>query len=186
MSNASSFVLRKSIQMRVDSMGCVLQPPILLYDLTALQNIEFPMILAGRPRNTRHNEAILLLKAVGLANRIDAPAWQLSKSEQQRVAIAQAFANSPSIVFLDEPTNNLTHAETIHIMDFLLARNRKTPATAIVMVCDNVLLHCYADRVLYMTNGSFQKSEVHHVQRKLDKAKYVAHMTIAEARTRLL
>lgn len=170
--------------MRVNLVGYVLQPPTLLCDLTALENVEFPMILAQRRRNIYRNEAISLLKAIGLADRINVPAWQLSKSEQQRVAIAQAFANSPLVVFLDDPTNNLNYAETIQVMDFLMAKNRETPPTAIVMVCDNVLLHCYADRILHMANGCLQRSDFHYIQRKLDKAKYVAHMTLAASRAR--
>lgn len=179
----NSFQPKLLIEMRVKFIGYVLQPPILLQDQTALQNVEFPMILAGHRRNVRLNEATQLLSAVGLADRIHMPAGQLSKSEQQRVAIAQAFANNPPIVFLDDPTNNLTHAETVHIMDFLIAKNRSNPPTAIFMTCNNVLLHCYADRVLNMENGHFHKHELHYVQRKLDKAKYIAHMTNATPRT---
>jgi putative ABC transport system ATP-binding protein len=105
-----------------------------------------------------------LLKRVGLGDRLDHLPSELSGGEQQRVAIARALSNEPAILLLDEPTGDLDSRSTVQIMDLLLNINRVGPngegentATTCVMVTHNPEIECYADRILYVQDGTFVK-----------------------------
>ena len=96
--------------------------------MTALENVELPMILLGKLSDKdRKQRAISLLKRVGLGDRLDHLPSELSGGEQQRVAIARALANEPDILLLDEPTGDLDSRSTVAIMDLILNINRVGP-----------------------------------------------------------
>ncbi len=145
-------------RLRLKHIGFVFQTFNLLATMSALENVELPMILLGKYSDKdRRKRAIALLKRVGLGDRLDHLPSELSGGEQQRVAIARALANEPDVLLLDEPTGDLDSRSTVQVMDLLLNINRVGPrgegpqtATTFVMVTHNPELECYADRILYV------------------------------------
>lgn len=165
---------------RLNRIGFVFQTFNLLAAQSAFENVELPMILSGElKRLTRLENTAKLLKEVGLSDRADHLPSELSGGEQQRVAIARALANEPQLLLLDEPTGDLSSADTCEIMDLLLRINVEKRTTC-VMVTHNDDLECYADRVLYLEEGRFSRQRLNSEQRRLDATKYAAYLTSQE------
>jgi len=119
-------------RLRLKEIGFVFQRFYLVPTLTALQNVELPMVEAGLPRKERIKRAKDLLIKVGMENRIDHYPSQLSGGEMQRVAIARALANNANIILADEPTGELDVQNSNSIMELLLNQNEKGKALVIV------------------------------------------------------
>lgn len=166
--------------LRLRHIGFVFQTFNLLATMSALENVELPMILLGQHSDKdRRKRAIALLKRVGLGDRLDHLPSELSGGEQQRVAIARALANEPDILLLDEPTGDLDSRSTVQIMDLILNINRVGPqgegedtATTCVMVTHNPEIECYADRILYVQDGQFVKQALNEVQTSIKEEEY--------------
>jgi len=120
--------------LRATHVGFVFQSFQLLPGLTALENVMLPLELAGRPDPRTAGGAIL--ERVGLDARLDHYPRQLSGGEQQRVAIARAFANSPKLLFADEPTGNLDQRTGARIRDLLFALNHERGTTLLLVTHD--------------------------------------------------
>ena len=167
-------------ELRLKHIGFVFQTFNLLATMSALENVELPMILLGKLNDKeRKQRAISLLKRVGLGDRLDHLPSELSGGEQQRVAIARALSNEPEILLLDEPTGDLDSRSTVAIMDLLLNINRIGPngdgehtATTCVMVTHNPEIECYADRILYVQDGTFVKQALNEVQTGIREEEY--------------
>jgi putative ABC transport system ATP-binding protein len=146
--------------LRLNKLGFVFQTFNLLSALTALENVEMPMILAGRlTAAERRKRAKELLTAVGMEKRFDHVPSQMSGGEQQRVTIARSMANSPDILLLDEPTGDLDTANTMRVMS-LLTRLNKEEGITLVLVTHDIGLKYFADRILWMRDGKLQRVEV--------------------------
>jgi putative ABC transport system ATP-binding protein len=142
---------------RRQMIGFVFQSFNLIPTMTARQNVEFPMVFAGRSPQRRRERAELLLRHVGLAERIAHRPVELSGGEQQRVAIARALANQPRIVLGDEPTGNLDTRTGQEILELLGALNR-SGNTVIVVTHDTRVAH-YAHRVVQMEDGRLVRQD---------------------------
>jgi putative ABC transport system ATP-binding protein len=141
--------------LRLKHIGFVFQTFNLIATMSAIENVELPMTLLGTmDEKARRTRAKQLLALVGLRNRVNHLPSELSGGEQQRVTIARALANSPNFLLLDEPTGDLDTQTTIEIMDLLMHINRMAQMTCL-MVTHNPDVECYADRILYVSDGSF-------------------------------
>ena len=118
--------------------------------LTAVQNVEMPMLLSGR--KNRHERAVQLLEMVGLGQRKNSVLGQLSGGEQQRVAIAIALANNPSLLLADEPTGAVDTATASMVLDVFRELNRQTGVTIIIVTHDTNLSKSI-DRVVAIRDG---------------------------------
>lgn len=163
--------------LRLRHIGFVFQTFNLIATMSALENVELPMTLLGElDEKGRKQRAKQLLTLVGLRNRVHHLPSELSGGEQQRVTIARSLSNNPSVLLLDEPTGDLDTATTIEIMDLLTKVNRMAGVTCI-MVTHNPDVECYADRILYVSDGRFvsQAINAHPVPLVLeDYQKYLA------------
>ncbi len=138
-------------RLRGEKIGFVFQTFQLIPTLTALENVEVPMELAGHTEVTRR--ARELLARVGLVGREHHYPAQLSGGEQQRVAIARAFANRPAILFADEPTGNLDPETGARIIELLVELNRES-GTTIVLATHDADLAARATRTVRLVSGA--------------------------------
>ena len=143
---------KKLAAFRNTHIGFVFQFHHLLPEFTALENVCIPGWIAGKKNKEIETRAIELLNILGLKDRMENKPQQLSGGEQQRVAVARALINNPSIVMADEPTGNLdsTHATELHEL-FLDLRNRFNQTFLIVTHNDELAQK--SDRVLHMKDG---------------------------------
>ena len=143
--------------LRLRTLGFVFQAFNLLPMLTARQNVELALALAGIGRGERRRRASGLLEQVGLARRMNHRPAQLSGGERQRVAIARALANQPDMVLADEPTGNLDSRTGAEIVDLLERLN--AAGQTIVMVTHNMELARRAKRLFEMRDGRISEVE---------------------------
>ncbi len=143
---------KKLAAFRNNHIGFVFQFHHLLPEFTALENVSIPAWIAGQKKKETTTRAIELLTTLGLADRMDNKPQQLSGGEQQRVAVARALINHPSIVFADEPTGNLdsTNAKELHDL-FVQLRNDFNQT--FLIVTHNEELAGMSDRTLHMKDG---------------------------------
>jgi putative ABC transport system ATP-binding protein len=137
-------------RLRGEKVGFVFQSFQLISTLTALENVQVPLELRGE--YGAGERAAELLRRVGLGDRLDHFPTQLSGGEQQRVAIARAFANSPRILFADEPTGNLDSDSGNHIVELLETLNRES-RTTIVLVTHDLTIASRAGRIIGLSDG---------------------------------
>jgi putative ABC transport system ATP-binding protein len=136
--------------LRRERVGFVFQAYNLLPTLTAAENIELPMALAGTKPDRSWVDRVI--DAVGLRDRLSHRPGELSGGQQQRVAAARALAASPSIVFADEPTGNLDSNSSAELLGFL-RRSVDEFGQTIVMVTHDPGAAGYADHVLFLKDG---------------------------------
>jgi putative ABC transport system ATP-binding protein len=137
--------------------GYIFQSFHLIPTLTALENVLVPLELAGD--RTAKGQAIDLLRAVGLQHRIDHYPVQLSGGEQQRVAVARAFACRPPILLADEPTGNLDSVTGRHVMDLLLSLHRDS-GTTLVLVTHDRAIASLMHRVIALRDGRIESDDL--------------------------
>ena len=137
--------------LRLRTLGFVFQAFNLLPMLTARQNVELALALAGASRRQRRKRADSLLRQVGLADRTNHKPAQLSGGERQRVAIARALANQPDVILADEPTGNLDSRTGREI--FQLLQQLNAAGQTIVIVTHNLELARRAKRLFQMRDG---------------------------------
>lgn len=142
---------RELVKYKLDTVGFVWQNNArnLIPYLSAVENVEMPMLLKGRHKRSRAKE---LLEMVGLGNRLKSKLGSLSGGEQQRVAIAIALANQPSLILADEPTGSVDGKAADMILDVLHHLNRELGVT-IVIVTHDTQLKRKMDRIVAIRDG---------------------------------
>jgi len=145
-------VLKESslVKIRRANVGFVFQEFLLIPTLTALENVELPLLFAKLPQQRKL--AVNLLQKVGLGSRINHLPKQLSGGERQRVAIARALVTSPKILFADEPTGNLDTKSGQQVFDIFKELNQKDGLT-IVLTTHNFKLGLQAKRIVFLKDG---------------------------------
>jgi len=142
---------------RLRYMGFVFQQWNLIPTLTALENVAFPMMLAGLGFRERAARASQLLEAVGLGLRAHHLPSKLSGGEQQRVAIARALALNPPILFADEPTGNLDSVSGARVVELLLRQAEE--GRTVILVTHDLELARKAARILHLKDGRLTRVE---------------------------
>ncbi|ADV67830.1 ABC transporter ATP-binding protein [Deinococcus maricopensis] len=144
---------------RLARYGFVFQNYNLVQILSAAENVEFPMALAGVPARERRERSTALLARVGLAGRAGHLPAKLSGGEQQRVAIARALALEPGILLADEPTGNLDSRTGESILELLVAPARA--GKTVVLITHDADVAARADHVVRVRDGRIERVEDH-------------------------
>ncbi len=137
---------------RAQHMGFIFQDFNLLPMLSAVENVELPMLVSGVPSRKARSRAMELLDRVGLADRARHRPAELSGGQRQRVTIARSLTNNPAIVWADEPTGNLDSESANDVMDLLCRFNRDYEQT-LVVVTHALEVGQRADRIIRMQDG---------------------------------
>jgi putative ABC transport system ATP-binding protein len=143
---------------RQKHVGFIFQSFNLIPTMTALQNVEFPMIFAGLSVSERRERAKSILTQVGLGDRMEHKPTQMSGGQQQRVAIARSLVNQPKILLGDEPTGNLDSKTGEEILDMLRAINQQ--GQTVILVTHDPRVSAYASRSIHMLDGKIVSEEV--------------------------
>ena len=146
--------------LRNRKIGFVFQAFDLLPRITARENVELPLNIAGVPESVRKETALRLLNQFGVGNRANNRPNTLSGGEQQRVAVARALASNPSIILADEPTGNLDTKNTEIMMEVLEELHDKTHKT-IVIITHNIELANRTRKVISIKDGEIVGTEDH-------------------------
>lgn len=155
--NVTDLTDEQQAQVRREKIGFVFQAFHLVPRLTAAQNVELPMILAGIPVEERKQRVEVLMQNYGLAARADHRPDQLSGGQRQRVAIARATVMKPSVLLADEPTGNLdrtTGWEVLKLLEGLLEQG-----ITLVVVTHDAEIGARAHRQIHMLDGAIRSDE---------------------------
>ena len=144
---------RQKTDLRARKMGFVFQFYNLLPVLSAVENVELPMLVSGTSSSESRRRANEALALVGLTDRAGHKPNELSGGQQQRVTIARALANDPAIIWADEPTGDLDSETSQEIMDLLVRLNKEQGKT-FVIVTHSPEVGARADRIIRMRDGS--------------------------------
>jgi len=150
--DVTSLTDSQKIEFRLNNIGFVFQSYNLIPVLTALENVEFIMLLQKLPAKERTDRAMELLREVGLEDRANNRPSEMSGGQQQRVAVARALASSPTFILADEPTANLDSTSTSNLLDLMAEMNREEDATFIFSTHDQRVID-KARRVITLVDG---------------------------------
>jgi putative ABC transport system ATP-binding protein len=158
---------------RNQEIGFVFQTFNLLARTTSLQNVELPLIYAGKSPAERHQKAMDALQAVGLAARADHMPNQLSGGQRQRVAIARALVNNPSILLADEPTGALDTRTSVEIM--ALFEELYQRGNTIILVTHEEDIARHAHRIVKLLDGKILHDQPNE---PITTAQHLAHLQV--------
>lgn len=144
-------------EIRNKKIGFVFQQYNLINKLSAYENVELPLIYAGIVGKNRREYVTNIIKKVGMENRINHLPTQMSGGQQQRIAIARALVNSPSIILADEPTGNLDSKTSIEIMNLLYKINSE--GKTIIIITHDLNIANNIGRKIFLKNGKIFKEE---------------------------
>ncbi|MGX7419904.1 methionine ABC transporter ATP-binding protein [Carnobacterium gallinarum] len=143
----------KELRKERQKIGMVFQHFNLLWSRTVLENILFPLEIAGVPKEERLKKALELIQLVGLEGREEAYPAELSGGQKQRVGIARALANSPTLLLCDEATSALDPQTTDEVLDLLLDINKRLNLTIVLITHEMHVIRKICDKVAVMENG---------------------------------
>lgn len=138
--------------------GFVFQFHHLLPEFTALENVLIPQMIQGKDPAASRERARELLAGVGLEGRLDHLPSELSGGEAQRVAVARAMANSPRVIFADEPTGNLDSASSVALQELFARLKAETGQTFVIVTHNDAFARGLSDRVYRMQDGLLHQS----------------------------
>lgn len=164
----AGFNEREQAFLRNREIGFVFQSFNLLPKLTALQNVELPLIYAGMDVKVRHELAKKALINIGLENRMHHKPKELSGGQQQRVAIARSLVNNPKLILADEPTGNLDSHSSVEIMGIFQKLNRE--GITVVLITHENDIASYTKRIVRFLDGqivSDQQIDQVHIEREV-------------------
>ncbi len=138
--------------LRLEKIGFVFQAYNLIPVLSALENIEFTMMLSGVPQSERNRRAMRLMEELGIAELAHKRPNEMSGGQQQRVAVARAMVNDPSIILADEPTANLDSTTGGKLLDLMEAMNRERGITFLFSSHDSQVIE-RARRLIMLHDG---------------------------------
>lgn len=144
-------------EVRNKKIGFVFQQFNLLPRLTAMDNVELPLIYAGAPRRQRREKVMALLDMVGLGERMHHKPTELSGGQKQRVAIARALANDPAVLLADEPTGALDTKTGAEIMELL--QRLHGAGNTVILVTHDPEVAAHAQRVIHIRDGLISREE---------------------------
>lgn len=150
-STVSSLSEVELARLRRQQIGFIFQNSQLLPKLTALKNVELPLIYAGVPPRERRSRAQAMLERVGLSDRMAHYPNQLSSGQQQRVAIARALVTNPSILLADEPTGALDQKNGRQVMELFGALNAE--GRTVIVITHDLNIARYARRTVHIIDG---------------------------------
>ena len=139
---------------RNQQIGFIFQGFNLIPNLTALENVELPLIYRGMPAKERHDCSLEALRIVGLEHRVDHKPSEMSGGQQQRVAIARAIAAKPPVILADEPTGNLDSSSTKEIMKFL--HDLHDTGRTVILITHDDQIAANAKRVVRIMDGKIE------------------------------
>ena len=142
----------KLAKLRLNSIGFVFQSYNLIPVLSALENVEYVMLLQGVPAEQRHERSIQILNDTGLKDKYNSRPAELSGGQQQRVAVARAIVSNPMLVLADEPTANLDSETGMGLLEIMKKMNREKKVTFLFSTHDNMVMN-FADRLVHMKDG---------------------------------
>jgi putative ABC transport system ATP-binding protein len=156
--NLNEMTPRDLSDMRLNNIGFIFQAYNLIPVLTALENVEYILLLQGVDKKERRDRSARILKEVGLAKEINRRPKELSGGQQQRVAVARAIVSEPELVLADEPTANLDQKTGSGLLDLMHDLNHKKNITFIFSTHDRMVMD-YAERLISLTDGRIVSDE---------------------------
>ena len=149
---------RRRTRFRAERMGFVFQTYNLIPVLSAVENVELPLLVAGVRSKEARGLALSVLRVVGLADQVNKRANEMSGGQQQRVTVARSLVNEPAIVWADEPTGALDSETSAEIMDLLVHLNQEK-GQAFVLVTHDISVARRARRLVRMRDGKIESDE---------------------------
>jgi lipoprotein-releasing system ATP-binding protein len=159
----STFSEQERSVYRNTRLGFVWQMHYLLPEFSALENVMLPQLIGGRDLAVSRSRGRDLLAEVGLERMVDRRIGELSGGEQQRVALARALANEPVLILADEPTGNLDHQTSRHVMSIIEELHRSHGLSSVIAT-HNVEVACRASRTLRLADGKIAEGVVSSAQ----------------------
>jgi len=146
-------------RVRNSKLGFVFQDFNIIPRMSALENVELPLLIEGVAKDRRRERVMSLLDRFGLASKAQRNVNKLSGGERQRVAVARALANDPAIVLADEPTGNLDSKNTEVMMEFMKQLNDEFGKT-VVIITHNPDVANRAERIIAIKDGAVEREEI--------------------------
>lgn len=146
----------KKTRYRAANMGFIFQTFNLIPVLTAVENVEMPLLITGIHPSDARDKALKMLDIVGLKDRANHKPSELSGGQRQRVTIARALVHEPAVVWADEPTGNLDRKTAFEVFDLILDLNKKLNQTTVVVTHDEEIAN-KTQRIVEMESGKIKK-----------------------------